>query len=207
MSLYNYTTVKAINTKPMVFELLIENPPPSLTLMINPTSLESKFAPKISEQRVRWAGNNPAYIFHAHHDELDVLTASGKSAMFMTNNGLSRKDRTDSKAYENIYQLVTIYRNNGKNLNRKPDSTQPNSYGVVSPALINSIGRVTITYNNFIYQGHFTSFSLTENDTSPFTVDYNFEFKVTKIFDKNIDITSQTTVDTNINKNVDIVPV
>lgn len=182
MSLYNYTTVKAVNTKPMVFELKIENPPPVLTLMINPTSLEIKYTSKISEQRVRWSGSNSAYIFHAHHDELDALTISGKSAMFMTDYGLSRKDRTDSRAYENIHKLVSIYRNNGKNVNKKPDSTQKNAYGTVSPALINSIGRVAIHYNDFIYQGHFTSFSITENDASPFTVDFSFEFKVTNTF-------------------------
>jgi hypothetical protein len=183
MPLYTNTTVKAENRKPMVFELKIENPPPNLTLLINPASLEIKFAPKISEQRTRWTGANSAYIFHAHHDELDVITASGKSAMFMTDNGLSRKDRTDSVAYRNIHKLVAIYRNNGKNVNKKPDSTQ-NSFGVVSPALINSIGRVVLNYNDFMYEGHFINFSLSENDASPFIVDFNFEFKVTKTFDK-----------------------
>ena len=69
--------------KPMMFELDIINAPSPLVLFINPTSLEIKYASKITEQRVRWTGMTPAYIFHAHHDELDTLSASGKSAMFI----------------------------------------------------------------------------------------------------------------------------
>ena len=175
MSLYNVTSSRRYNTKPMVFDLNIETPPPSLTLLINPTNLEIKYAPKMIEQRVRWAGTSPGYIFHVHHDELDVLTASGKSAMFMSNGGLTRTDRTDTLAYENIETLVAFYRNNGSNFNPKSNST-------LNPAMINSVGRVTITYNGFLYKGHFISFSCTENDSSPFNVDFNFEFKVTRTF-------------------------
>ena len=175
------------NAKPMHFDLEIENPPETLVLLINPTTLEIKFTPKITEQRVRWTGpslnsasntiENPAYIFQAHHDELDVLTASGRSAMFMAEGkGLTRFQKTDTYAYDNIERLVAIYRNNGTNRNKKPNST-------VSPCAIDSVGRVSISYNEFIYKGYFSSFSVVENDTSPFNVDFNFEFKVFNTFD------------------------
>lgn len=177
MSLYKLTTSKRIDTKPMVFELDIEKPPKPLILLINPTSLEIRFTSKITEQRVRWSGLSSAYVFHAHHDELDVLNAAGKSAMFVSDKGITRFDRTNTLAYENIEKLVAIYRNNGMNLNSKPGSTSKSS-----PCVIDSIGRVIISYNGFIYKGHFISFSFTENETSPFNVDFAFEFKVTKTF-------------------------
>jgi hypothetical protein len=167
--------------KPMVFELDIEflkTPPEPLILLINPSSLEIKFTSKITEQRIRWTGYSTAYVFHAHHDELDVLSASGKSAMFMSSTkGLDRLGRTDTYTYKNVERLVAIYRNNGMNLNKKPGSTSK-----CSPCAIDSVGRVIIYYNDFVYKGHFTSFSVSENDTNPFNVDFTFEFKVTKTF-------------------------
>ena len=180
MSLYNITTSKRENSKPMVFEIDIVIPPAPLILLINPASLEIKYAPKITEQRIRWTGlnGNVPYVFHAHHDELDTLTASGKSAMFMTDKGITRVDRTDSLAYENIQKLVDVYRNNGMNLNKKTNS-------VIAPCAINSVGRVVISYDGFMYKGHFINFSFTENDMSPFNVDFSFEFKVTRTFSSN----------------------
>jgi hypothetical protein len=171
------TSSRRYNSKPMVFDLDIANPPPSLTLLINPSNLEMKYTPKLTEQRVRWAGTSPGYIFHVHHDELDVLTASGKSAMFMADDeGLTRINRTETLAYQNIESLVTFYRNNGTNLNPKSNST-------INPCMVNSMGRVRITYNGYSYKGHFISLTITENDSSPFNVDFSFEFKVTRTFD------------------------
>jgi hypothetical protein len=175
MSLYKITSSRRIDTKPMVFELDIQSPPEPLILLINPASLELKFTSKISEQRVRWTGANPAYIFHAHHDELDVLSASGKSAMFMSDKGLTRSDRKDTLAFENMERLVAIYRNNGTNRNKKANSS-------VNPCAVDSIGRVVISYDGFVYKGHFTNFSWSENEMNPFNVDFTFEFKVTRTF-------------------------
>ena len=176
MATYKTTTVKRLNVKPMVFELQINDPPPPLVLLINPTSLEIKFTPKIMEQRTRWAGNNVPYIFQAHHDELDTLSATGKSGMFFSDEkGLTRIERRESYSFENLSKLIAIYRNNGTNRN-----TKPNSY--INPCMIDSVGRVVLSYNAYIYRGHFTSFSTTENDSMPFNMDFSFEFKVTSTF-------------------------
>jgi len=166
--------------KPMSFELQIDQPPPALVLMINPSSLELRFSTKISEQRVRWNDTDiPAYIFHAHHDELDSLSCSGKTAMFVSyEKGLTRVERTDTESFKNIETLLAFYRNNGTNRNPKPNK-------VSNPCLIESIGRVVITYNGFVYKGHFLSFSWSENDSTPFNIDYSFDFKITNTFDSN----------------------
>jgi hypothetical protein len=177
MSSNKITTSKRFNTKPMVFELDIKNPPGPLVLLINPATLEIKYASKITEQRVRWTGLlNPAYIFQAHHDELDVITATGKTAMFMTTEkGLTRVDRRNTLAYENIEKLIAMYRNNGANYNTKPNST-------ISPCAIETLGRVIISYDGFVYKGHFTNFSTTENEATPFNIDFNFEYKISRTF-------------------------
>jgi len=178
-----YYKIHNTNAKPMQFDLEIDNPPEPLVLLINPTTLEIKFTPKIMEQRVRWTGfgRNPAYVFQAHHDELDVLTASGRSAMFMIDDkGLTRERRSETYGFNNIERLVMFYRNNGVNRNKKPDSS------VVGPCAIDSVGKVIITFNEFMYKGYFSSFSVAENDSSPFNVDFNFEFKVFNTFDSRV---------------------
>jgi hypothetical protein len=179
------TSRRTKNSTPMVFELDIIEPPPSLVLLINPANLDIKYLPKITEQRVRWTSSqdsvdvnqNVGYVFQAHHDELDVLSATGKSAMFMSpSEGLTVKNRLTSVAYQNIEKLIAIYRNNGMNFNTKTNSR-------INPAKINSIGRVVITYNGFIYRGHFTGFTYSINETRQFNADFSFDFKVTQTLD------------------------
>jgi len=170
MAEFSITGVKK-PTKPMVFELDIEDSPPPLVLLINPESLDTKFAPKVSETRVRWYDRRESgYVFDVHHDELTVLSASGKSAMFYTNLGITSEDREQTVGWENIQHLVALYRNNGMNFNSKPNLK----------SLINSVGRVVITYDAFIYRGSFDSFSLTETQEKPFNLEFSFEFKVTQ---------------------------
>ena len=180
----NGVTTSRRPLKQMVFELTILNPPPPLVLLINPSNFDMKYTPKISEQRVRWSSSSSqdvtqstGYVFHAHHDELDVITASGKSAMFMSpGEGLTVKNRLSSTGFLNIEKLVAIYRNNGMNFNSKPDS-------YIRPAKIDSIGRVVIIYDGFVYKGHFTSFNYNQNDVQQFNVNFSFDFKVTQTLD------------------------
>ena len=159
----------------MMFDLDIVRQPDSFALLINPSNLNLKFAPKISEQRIRWTSENIGYVFQAHHDELDVLTASGISAMFVSfTHGITRENRTNTMSYNNIQQLIALYRNNGTNVNPKSGQT-------INPCMIDSVGRVVITYDGFIYRGHFISFTITENDEKPFNINFSFEFKVTQM--------------------------
>lgn len=176
MAEFKRTTSKAKNIKPMLFELDISSNVQPLALLINPNSLEIKYTPKIIEQRVRWTTQNIPYIFHAHHDELDIMSCSGKSAMFISDKGITRVDRVKTLAFENIEDLIAIYRNNGTNRNKKPNSS-------INPSTIDSVGRVSISYDNFIYKGHFLNLTISENDSSPFNLDFSFEFKITKTFD------------------------
>lgn len=168
------TTLSKRSPKLMEFGLDIKNSPEPLTLLINPTNFELKFVPKISEQRVRWSSQNIGYVFQSHHDELDVMTASGTSAMFVTKTeGITRVNRRLSYGYQNIEQLVAIYRNNGININSKPGKN-------INPCMIDSVGRVVIIYDNYIYRGHFLSLTISENDEKQFNINFSFEYKITQ---------------------------
>ena len=162
--------------KIMVFELDIFNPPPPILLFINPETFDIKWEAKSSENRVRQTDSNDSgYIVQFHHDELDVISASGHSAMFYTDAGITAYDRVNSPAYNNIQQLVAYYRNNGKNLSRKPGKY----------SLIESVGRVILTYDDTVYKGSFESFSVTETEEKPFNLEFSFDYKITKEIDTN----------------------
>ena len=176
MADFKKTTSKRKNIKPMLFELDINSFVPPLVLLINPSSLEIRYTPKVVEQRVRWTNQNVPYIFHTHHDELDIMSCSGKSAMFISDKGITRIDRVKTLAFENIENLIAMYKNNGTNRNKKPNSS-------INPCTIESVGRVSISYDNFIYKGHFINLTISENDSSPFNLDFSFEFRISKTFD------------------------
>jgi len=175
--MFNITGVKK-PLKQMVVELEINNPPPPLILLINPETLDLKFAHKVTEQRVRWTDRKQSgYILHTHHDELDMMSASGKTAMFYTDKGLTSYNRKDSLAWENIQKFIAIYRNNGMNFNSTP--------GRRGSSVIDSVGRVLITYDGSIYKGSFESLTINETDEKPFNFDFNFEYKITHTLGQN----------------------
>jgi len=160
--------------KPMVFELDINVPPDPLILLVNPETLDNKSTSKVVENRVRWVDRRDSgYILQTHHDELDVLSLSGRSALFYTDEGITSQDRERTLGWENIQHLLAIYRNNGMNFNRRPNSRGTN--------LIQSVGRVVISYDGYIYRGSFENFALNEVQEKPFNLDFSFDFKVTRM--------------------------
>lgn len=172
MADFTITGVKA-PYKPMVFELDITNPPLPLVLLLNPESLEKRLTARNSESRVRWTNRSQSgYVIQTHHDELDVLSMSGHSALFYSDKGLTSVERSRTHSWENFHQLVAIYRNNGINYNRRP--------GRRGSSLIQSIGRVVITYDGVVYRGSFDTLSITEGQERPFNFDFSLEFKVTQ---------------------------
>jgi hypothetical protein len=170
---YNITGVKA-PLKPMIIELDINEAPPPLTLLINPDSLDIRYTSKVIESRVRWTNSRESsYILQTHHDELDTLTANCTSAMFYSNKGLSTTEREKTLAWQNMQQVISIYRNNGINFDKKPGRR----------GVIKSIGRVIIVYDSVLYRGSFENFNISETDDKPFNIAFSFDFKITKGID------------------------
>lgn len=100
--------------------------------------------------------------------------------------GITRIARQYSQAYQNFLSLWLIYKNNG-GIWLPPFSTS-----TVSPSFqsgqtsqvnnLSVLGSVYIFYDNILYLGSFDSFNLTESETAPYTLEYNYSFTVRATF-------------------------
>jgi hypothetical protein len=168
--------------KPMFFELDIDEPPPVLTLAINPQDFNKTMQKKVTQSRNRPATRDiGAYIYNVAFDELDTLSCNGTSAMFYGSNGLTTEGRRQTLGFKNLNSLVQIYRNNGRNYVTRPLNNQPLVTG--GSGLIKTVGRVIIAYDDIIYRGSFDSLSIQEVDAKPFNLSFSFQFTVTNQID------------------------
>lgn len=151
---------------------------PPLMMLVNP----NKFGVKGEKivQDGNWGRNG--HIIEFWGDQQDKISASGRVAGFFamdTQNanmpGLTRWARNFSAAWQNFQSLFQLYRSNGAMF--LPDPFTENK-------LVNltMMGSIYIYYDNTLYIGSFDSFSMTEGDTAPHTVDYSFEFTVRASF-------------------------
>jgi hypothetical protein len=136
---------------------------PDLTMFINPQNLDVAYTQLVTETRTLGG-----FIQEFWGEQITSISASGRTAMFYGDNGLTVKDAKTTEAYQNFIRLVNIYKSNGKeytptvsNLNR-----------------ISSVGVVILTYAERQYEGSFDSFNIKELAEKPFTLDYDFTFKV-----------------------------
>jgi hypothetical protein len=171
-----------VPAKPMYFELDIENPPPVLSLAINPNEFNKALAKLVSQSRHRsMARDRQPYLYNTVYDELDTISCSGLSAMFYSNKGLTTETRRDSIGFRNLNSLIEIYRNNGRNYVNKP--TKNISLINNNNGLIKSVGRVIIAYDDIIYKGSFDSLSVDETDQKPFNLSFDFQFTISQTID------------------------
>lgn len=160
----------------------MKNTPP-LRLLVNPSSF------KVNSEKVindgNWTRNGP--IVEHWGDGLDKLDASGKIAAFYAidandpnpegegnSPGLTRVARNYSASYHNFLSLWLLYRNNGGLYTTNLDGT-PFSR-------LSMMGSIYIYYDNTIYIGSFDNFNITESDTAPYTLEYNFQFTIRATF-------------------------
>lgn len=151
---------------------------PPLAMLVNPSSFGVK-GEKIANDG-SWTRNGPIIEFWG--DQQDKISGSGKVAGFFaidatnaTGPGLTRMARNLSQGWENFQSLYLLYRNNGALF--MPDFVSRDDR--VNMAMM---GSVYIYYDNTIYIGSFDSFNVTENEATPFTVEYSFEFTVRASF-------------------------
>jgi hypothetical protein len=139
---------------------------PDLTMLINPQNLDISYMPLITETRTLGG-----FIQEFWGDQLTSISAAGRTAMFYSDTGITVAEAKASEAYHNFIRLVNIYKNNGKvytasatNVNR-----------------ISAVGVVILTYAERQYEGFFDSFEIKELPDRPFTLDYDFTFKVLRM--------------------------
>jgi len=143
----------------------LEDTPPELVMFINPESIDSTFTPLVSETRTLGG-----FIQEFWGEQLTSLSASGKVAMFYDDGGITNKNARLSESYQNFVRLLNIYKNNGKDYS----DTQQN------PNRITSFGAVIMIYMDKEYEGFFESFNFKELAEKPFSLEYDFSFKVTR---------------------------
>ena len=162
---------------------ILKNTPP-LRLLVNPQSF------KISSEKIISDGGftREGPIIEHWGEQQDKIEASGKLAAFMAVDanppiaegptgggpGLTRVARNYSASYQNFLSLYLLYRNNG---------------GLYTQGLegnlltrLSLVGSIYIYYDSILYIGSFDSFSITETDTAPYTLEYSFQFTVRATF-------------------------
>ena len=157
---------------------------PPLTLLVNPQNLAITYTKKQAYQD----RNRHGYIFQSWGEDLPKLSISGKTGAFYAGASSDRVDergftsspsgvqwinRRDSASWQNLTSLLLIYRNNGI------------IYDLLGKSQAHQwIGYIEISYDQWIYQGHFESFqySFTE-ETQNGGIEFSFEFSVSHIFD------------------------
>ena len=101
--------------------------------------------------------------------------------------GITRIARQYSAAYQNFLSLWLLYKNNG-GIFLNPAQLTPSVPGNTSsplsaqPTNLSVLGSIYIYYDNILYLGSFDSFNLTESETAPYTLEYNFTFTVRATF-------------------------
>jgi hypothetical protein len=153
---------------------------PPLRLLVNPQSFRVSSEKLISDGN--W-GRNGSIIEH-WGDTQDQIEGSGKIAAFYSldtlegnSPGLSRTARQFSASYQNLLSLWLIYKNNGGVY--FPDPLVPSSSKARN---ISVVGSLYLYYDGILYIGSFDNFNLTESETTPYTLEYNFTFTVRATF-------------------------
>jgi hypothetical protein len=157
----------------------MENTPP-LRLMVNPQSFSVKGEKIVSDSG--WSRNGGTIVEHWGNGQ-EKISASGKVAGFYAidifngvSPGLTRMARNASQSWQNFQSLQLFYANNA-GVHTIDTTTSANMERNLA-----MLGSIYIYYDSIMYIGAFDSFSVTESDVTPHTVDYSFEFTVRAAF-------------------------
>ena len=161
---------------------------PPLRFLVNPQSF------KVSSEKVvsdgNWTRNGP--VVEHWGDGQDKVEFSGKVAAFMavdTNSprsdnesggspGLTRVARNFTASYQNFMSLWMLYRNNAGVYIKSSSSDTPEA----KLRQLSLVGSMYIYYDGILYIGSFDTFSITESDTSPHSLEYSAQFTVRATF-------------------------
>lgn len=163
-----------INLMQAALDQMAKTPP--LRLLVNPQSFRNSSEKIIADGN--WGRNGP--IIEHWGEAQDKIEGSGKIAAFYSLDaynasgpGLTRTARQFSTSYQNLLSLWLIYKNNGGVW--FPDPIVPTGSRAKN---LSVVGSVYLYYDHILYIGSFDSFNLTESETSPFTLEYQFSFTV-----------------------------
>jgi hypothetical protein len=147
----------------------------SLTLFINPRDMT------IGQQQV--VGNTytrRGWVNSAWGNQQPTISASGvSSAFYFYSNGkggLTNKYRRGSPSFVNIIDIAGLFKNNGWYF--LDGASNPSLFKDGSSRVINVMDSIKIEYDGSTYIGSFSTFTLNDLATSPYKMEYSFEFIV-----------------------------
>jgi hypothetical protein len=151
---------------------------PPLRMLVNPKSFSVKGEKIVADGN--WGRNGP--IIEHWGNNQDKISASGKVTGFYAVSvedaggpGLTRMARNFSQAWQNFQSLYLFYKNNGA-LYTKDFASGNNQVN------LSLVGSIYIYYDNILYIGSFDNFSISEEDSAPFSMDYSYDFTVRAAF-------------------------
>lgn len=163
-----------------VIILDISNPPPPLTLFVNPSVFNPKYSKVISSTYSR-----EGYVSEHWGDSPEEISVSGVTGGTYTEEsglfgGSACPDNsgTDYRLYTAALQemkvLLMFYKNNGRDFrNRNTEKRR-----------IDSLGIVALNFDLITYLGYFSNFSYKEVAEKPHNFEYNFSFIVYDILNE-----------------------
>jgi len=172
--------------EPMIIDLKIKDPPPTLEFIINPKTMTTTLNKMLRPQFTRsgWITQYPGDEMPSidmtgticgFYNERDGLSGSPFQYTKLNNYEDKSKERVlevsriSSVGYQWLIKLLSFYKNNGCNINADDRRR------------IDSVGSVEIYYENTTLIGSFRSFEFSEDENRPHTMDYSFNFRVRQI--------------------------
>jgi hypothetical protein len=153
----------------------MKNTPP-LRLMVNPRQFDVKGTKIVNDGN--WSRNG--HIIEHWGDEQDKISASGRVAGFYAVDavrgngpGLTRTARNYSASWQNFQSLYMLYRNNGAMYLSDYQGDKDN---------LSLVGSIYLYYDSILYIGSFDTFTITEEEGAPHTIEYSWEFTVRAAF-------------------------
>jgi len=133
---------------------------PDLVMKINPENLNSTYSQLINRKRTLGG-----FIEEHWGEQLDTLSASGRTGTFFGAVGLTNKDRRTTDNFQQFERFTAIYRNNGTLYDEQTGK-------------IMAQGFVVMNYDLSVFNGYFESFTINEVSDKQFDLAYDFSFKV-----------------------------
>lgn len=173
---------------------------PVLTLLINPENMTISMSKRVAPTFAR-----DGYIVETWGEEQDVIQCSGKIGGYYiakgndipgpeSLDGLNRYGRNKSLSFKNIYKLLYIFRNNGavfQNTTKVKSNSklvQHAGYPKITERIpesfknaknrIDRVGDVFMSYDQTKYIGSFDTFSMVEDGSKPYNLEFSFQFTV-----------------------------
>ena len=171
---------------------LILNAEP-LVLLVNPSEMSITYT-KIQSYQSR---TRQGYVFEAWGEDQPSISFSGSTAGFVAGSlgqppslnasitesesitGYQAAARRDSAAWQNFANLYQFYRSNGYIYD---------NIGKSEAHLF--IGSVAIDFDQWTYVGHIESFSFKFDEGTPLRVEFDMEFKVSRMYDNALSTTA-----------------